>query len=71
MRAAMVVCTSVLFLVVTWLARPRHEACSVPRSPLDIFMNRLSFFLSLEKRRSIRHVSLLGTNRRYASELDE
>ncbi|CAL9111356.1 unnamed protein product [Musa acuminata var. zebrina] len=34
MRAAMVVCTSVLFLVVTWLARPRDEACSVTRSPL-------------------------------------
>ncbi|URE39247.1 hypothetical protein MUK42_16420 [Musa troglodytarum] len=34
MRAAMVVCTSVLFLVVTWLARHRDEACSVPRTPL-------------------------------------
>ncbi|KAJ8459766.1 hypothetical protein OPV22_032692 [Ensete ventricosum] len=36
MRAAMVVCTSVLFLVVTRFARPRDEACSVPRSPLDL-----------------------------------
>ncbi|KAJ8475814.1 hypothetical protein OPV22_019541 [Ensete ventricosum] len=33
MGAAMAVCTSVLFLVVTWLARPRDGASSLPGNP--------------------------------------
>ncbi|CAL9183149.1 unnamed protein product [Musa hybrid cultivar] len=36
MGAAMAVCTSVLFLVVTWLARPRDGASSLPGNPPDL-----------------------------------